>query len=106
QPRVAHFRDHREAVHARQHHVQNHHVHGRRFRLQHFQRCFPCLHHLDLVALGLEIESQPFGQVLLVFHHQNAAHFTMGSSSTNVLPCPEPSLSAQTRPPCRLATER
>ena len=70
------------------------------------ERRFAGVDHLHLVALGLQVEAQPFGEVLLVFDDQNAAHLAIGSCSTNVLPRPGPSLSAQARPPCRLATER
>ena len=70
------------------------------------ERRLPGFRHLHLVALGFEVETQSFGQVPLVFHHQNAVHLATGNCSTNVLPCPGPSLSAQARPPCRLTTER
>ena len=40
------------------------------------------------------------------FYYQDAAHGRMGSCMTKVLPRPGPSLSAQARPPWRLATER
>ena len=73
---------------------------------QPFERGLPGLHHFHLIALGFQIETQALGQVLLVFDYQNSAHLAIGSCSTKVLPCPGPSLSAQARPPCRLATER
>ena len=70
------------------------------------QRRLAGAHHLHRVAFRLEIEPQSLGQVLLVFHHQYSRHFAIGNSTTNVLPRPGPSLSAQARPPWRLATER
>ena len=100
------LRHHREAVFAGQHHVQDHYVEGGRTPCQQIDGGLPGLHRDYLVAFGFEVKAQAVGQVPLVFYHQNTAHGKAGSSSTKVLPRPGPSLSAQARPPCRLATER
>ena len=105
-PRVAQFPHHREPVLAGQHHIQHHHVEPLRARQQPFERRFPRLHHFHPIALGFQVETQALGQVHFVFHYQDSAHLAIGNCSAKVLPCPGPSLSAQTRPPCRLATER
>ena len=109
-PGLAQLGDHREAVDARQHHVQHHHVERAGAGLSSsVQRGFARFHHFHLVAFGFQIEAQPIGQVVLVFDDQNACsslHRTGGSCRTKVLPRPGPSLSAHARPPCRLATER
>ena len=72
----------------------------------------------DLVSIGLEIEPYAFGDVLLVFHDENAAHpacapgtpagkdVARGSSTVKVAPRPSPSLCAKTRPPCARAIVR
>src|SRR5262249_33294021 len=78
------------------------------------QRGFAGVDHVSVVALGLEVEPQPLGQVLLVFDDEDALGHraphadagALGSSSVNVLPRPCPALSANARPPCLRATER
>src|ERR1017187_8860538 len=96
----------REAVDAGQHDIEDHHVESRGLAFEQRQRGFPGVHQLHFPAFRLQIEAQAAGQVLLVFHHENAGHLATGSCSTKVLPRPGPSLSAQARPPWRLATER
>ena len=99
-------RDDGEAVLARQHHVEHHEIEAAvRGVGQPLERRLAGLDDLDAVALGLEIEAQPLGQVLLVFDDQHALRSSClaaarGSSSVKVLPCPAPSLSAKARPPC------
>jgi hypothetical protein len=53
---------------------------------QHFKRLLSRLHDLYLVTLGFEVEAQSVGKVPFVFHNQNPAHLTTGSSNTKVLP--------------------
>src|ERR1035438_4010894 len=105
-PRPPQFAHHGEPILAGQHDVQHHHVEARSVGQQLFERRLPGLHHFHLIALGLQIKTQALGQVQFVFHYEDSAHLAIGSWSAKVLPCPGPSLSAQTRPPCRLATER
>ena len=47
---------------------------------------------LGVVALGFEVETQPVGQMLLVFDDQDARHAegAVGSCSVKVLPWPGP----------------
>ena len=40
-----------------------------RFRLQRFERGFAGIHQLHLVTFGFQVEAQPLGEMLLVFHH-------------------------------------
>src|SRR5580658_605311 len=104
-----HLRDDAESVDAREHDVQDHDVEGSGLGLQLFERGFAGIYQLDLVAFGFQVKTKAFGEVLFVFHDENSAHFvnfTMGSCKMKVLPRPGPSLSAQARPPCRLATDR
>src|SRR5579871_199446 len=105
-PALPELRHHRKSVLARQHHVQHHHVEGRIGRGQDFQRRLPGIGHMHLVAIRFQVETQPVGKVLLVFYDKDSAHLAIGNCSTNTLPRPGPGLSAQARPPCRLATER
>ena len=74
-----------------------------------FERSFACLGDLNGMVLGFKVETQPVGQVPLIFNNQNVAHeccrefegraTEAGSSRVNVLPWPGPSLSANARPP-------
>ena len=82
------------------------------------QRTFAIAHDGDCVPFGLQVELQTLGQMGFVFDNQNMAHaghvlrgagnykFTLGNSSTTVVPWPSPSLSANTRPPCFRAMAR
>ena len=79
---------------------------------QPLERGFAVIDDFGGIALGLEVEAQALGKVLLVFDDEHAlrgpahASVAFGSSSVKVLPCPCPSLSANARPPCFLATDR
>ena len=84
-----------EAVLAGQHDIQDHQIEPRRSGLENFERGFTRIHNFHLVAFRLQVETQAFGQVLLVFHHQNPIHFATGNCRVKVLPRPGPSLSAQ-----------
>ena len=95
-----------EAVLAWQHDIQDHHIDRWRSPLNSSSAASPESTTCDLITFGFQIEAQAFGQVLLILHDQNASHLATGNCSTNVLPRPGPSLSAQARPPCRRATER
>ncbi len=88
--------DHREAVLARQHHIQHHQVEAALPVRQQPERALTAVDDFHVVALGFEIEAQPRGQVLLVFYNQYPAHCggAMGSCRVNVLPRPAPGLSA------------
>ena len=97
---------HREAILAGKHHVQNNHIEMGSFRQKRVQRSFAGFHHFDAEAFRFQVEAQTFGQRSLVFHHQNSTHDFSGNCTTNVLPLPGPALSAQAFPPCRWATER
>ena len=120
---------HREAVLARQHHVEHDGVVAVAIGQQPIERLLAVAIDVHRVALGFEIEPQAFGQVRFVFDDQDAAHpstrrralasgplasvrsrstgpLARGSSSVNVEPLPSPALSANTRPPWRLAIER
>ena len=103
---MAHVRNHFEAALARQHHIEHDDIEILRRRQKQRQCRFTAVDYVDLIAFGFQIEAQAVGQMLLVFHYENAAHFAIGNCSVNVLPCPGPSLSAHARPPWRLATER
>ena len=98
---------HGKAVDPRQHDVEHDSV-DRRLLRQSGERGLARLHDLGEMALRLEVEPQPIGQVPFVLHDQNPAHTSgaIGSESVNVLPWPGPPLSATTRPPCLRATER
>ena len=62
---------------------------------------------VHLVALGLEVEAEPVGEVGLVFDDEDPAQLIiLGSSSVKVAPLFSPTLSANTRPPCRFAIDR
>ena len=65
--------DHREAVLARQHHVEHDEIErlSRRSE-QPLQRRLAGVDDFDAVALGLEVEAQPFGEMLLVLDDQDA----------------------------------
>src|ERR1051325_6758729 len=101
---LAHGGHDRETVDARQHNIEHHDIERR--GPKQVECGLSRIRDVHLVTLELEVEAQPVGQVLFVFHDQNAAHLEIGNWSTNVLPRPGPSLSAQARPPWRLATER
>ena len=70
------------------------------------QRGLAGFHYPHLIAFGLQIEPQTFGEMQFVFHYQDLSHLATGNRRKKVLPSPAPSLSDQARPPCRLATER
>src|SRR5260221_163048 len=68
-----------------------------------------------LAALRVEVDAQPFREVLLVCDDEDALRHprghqaeagAAGSCSVNVLPWPCPALSAKALPPCFLATDR
>ena len=110
---AAQFFHHREAVLARQHHVEDHRVVARSIGEQPRQRLRAVAVDVYGVALGFEIEAEAVGEVRLVLDDQDAAHArrrvadsARGSSSVNVAPLFSPALSAKTRPPCRLAIDR
>ena len=116
-----------EAVLAGQHHVEHDGVVARAIRQQAIERLLAVAVDVHLVAFGFEVEAQAVGEVRLVFDDQDAAHPSpfdsrplaaraaarsgqapsfCGSSSVNVEPLFSPVLSANTRPPWRLAIER
>src|SRR5436305_2491673 len=105
-PGLAELGDHGEAVLTRQHYVEDDNVERLRAAEEHLESRLTVAHHFDGISFSLEVEPQPFGEVLLVFHHQYSRHLAIGNSTTNVLPFPGPSLSAHALPPWRLATER
>ena len=98
----------REPVDARQHHVEDDQIEAGRVGRQPRERLFAGVDHLDVVLLGLEVEAQAVGEVLLVFDDRIRliAAADSGSCTVNVLPRPGPSLSANTLPPWRAITER
>ena len=60
-----------------------------------------------VTAGDVEVEAEAVRDVLFVLDDQDAAHRARrGSSRVKVAPCPSPSLSANTRPPCARAIER
>src|SRR5262249_12398707 len=104
--------DDREAILARQHHVEDDEV-ERRCGLadQALDGGLAGLDDRGFVAFGLEVEPQPIGEMLFVLDNQDAGHHwaaspALGSINVNVLPCPAPRLSANARPPCFFATDR
>src|ERR1700733_6786381 len=100
-PRCAQLRYHAESVLPRQHDVEYDGV-KRFFPVEETAGSrFPIPDHLRHIPFGLAIEAQPLRQMRFIFHYQNAAHAAhLGNSSTIVVPCPSPSLSANTLPPC------
>ena len=62
-------------------------------------------HHLDRVALGLQIELEPLGEMGFVLDDQNSGHQEESGAARRVttkrLPSPAPPLRATTRPPWR-----
>ena len=103
----------REAVLAGQHHVEHDQVEPAVLAAQQaLERRLARVDDFDGEAFSLEVEAQPLGQVLLVLDDEHAlgrrghASVALGRSSVNVLPWPWPSLSANARPPCFLATDR
>ena len=98
---------HIESVDARQHHVEHDEIDRVFGGSNAVQRLLAGVDDLGVVTFGFEIEAEPVGQVELVFDDENSAHAegAVGSCSVKVLPCPGPGLSANTRPPCFLATE-
>src|SRR6476620_2532144 len=105
-PRIPHFRHDGKSVLAGKHHIEYDDIEAGGSSFQNVEGRFAGIGHLDLMAFGFQVEAQAVGKVQLVFHYQDATHLDIGSCSTKVLPRPGPSLSAQARPPCRLATER
>src|SRR4029453_15189318 len=108
---VAELGDDREAVLARQHHVEDDEIEGAADPPgQPLERRLAGLDYLDVVSFGLEVESNPLGEMLFVLDDQHTrgvhASAAFGSSSVKVLPRPVPSLSAKARPPCLRATDR
>ena len=113
---LAHARGHLEAVQPGQHHVEDHEVEAAappglgeaREGLGAVAR------HLDLVALDLEVELDPGGEVLLVLDDEDARHRQrLGGASrrpgrvmVKVEPRSGPALSAMTVPRCPFTTER
>ncbi len=106
-----------EAVLAGQHHVEHDGVVARSIAEQAIERLLAVAVDLDLVAFGFEVEAQPVGEVRLVFDDQDRTRparselpslrtARLGSSSVNVAPLFSPVLSANTRPPWRLAIDR
>ena len=69
---LAQLADDREPVLARQHDVEHDQVEVLRGIEQPRERALPVVQDLGVEALGLEVEAQPFRQVLLVFDNQDA----------------------------------
>ena len=105
-PGAAQLGDHLEAVLAGQHDIEDYQVEARGAGLESIERGFARVRHVYLVAFRFQVEAQAFGQVLLIFHYEDARHLASGNCRTKVLPRPGPSLSAHTLPLWRLATER
>ena len=97
---------HVEPVDAWQHHIEDDEVEP--VGLEQRERPFSRVHHLNVVMFGDEVKPQALGEVLLVFDNEEAAHGggISGNCTVNVLPRPEPSLSANTLPPWRAITDR
>ena len=97
-----------ESVDARQHDVEDDEIERGRIRLEQRERRLSGVHDRNVVMFGDEVEPQAVGEVLLVFHNQKTAHGggMSGSCTVNVLPRPEPALSANTLPPWREMTDR
>ena len=101
----------REPVHARQHHVENHELVAR--IPNPLQRLPAVANPVDVEALGLQVEADAGGEVLLVLDEQDphlvfdygshdaapAACRLMGHVTRNTAPRPGPSLLASTSPP-------
>ena len=110
-PGLTQLRNDGEAVLARQHDIQHHEIEAAVGGVgQLLERRLAGLDDLDPVSLGLEVEAQPLGQMLLVLDDQDPrrthARAARGNSSVKVLPRPAPWLSANARPPCLRATVR
>src|SRR5580704_5771324 len=94
---------------------------------QQLDRALAIAGNFDAVPFGFEIETQPLSQVCFIFDDEHAAHARFsrtalsragfstapfswegfrGNSTTTVVPCPSPRLSANARPPCFLAMAR
>ena len=69
---LAQLADDREPVLARQHDVEHDQVEVLRRIEQARERAIAVVQHLGLEALRLEVEAEPFRQVLLVFDNQDA----------------------------------
>ena len=65
---------HREAVAARQHDVEDDGVVAGLAAQQPLERLVAIALHIDGVAVGLEIESEPVGQVDFVFDNEDVGH--------------------------------
>ena len=95
---VAQFGDDRESVFAWQHHVEHHQVEPAPRVHKRLERAFAGVDDFHFVALGLEIEAQAGGEVLLILNNQDSAHVycggAVGSCRVKVLPRPAPWLSA------------
>ena len=97
----------REPVLAGQHHVEHHDIEVRFLLEQQIERLLAGLRDDHVVSVGLEIEPDSFGDVLLILNDENAAHdVARGSSTVKVAPRPSPSLCANTRPPWARAMVR
>ena len=107
-PGGAQFGRHGEAVLARQHDVEDHHVERLPLTQRQVERLLAACGDRDLMPLGGQVEADAVGDVLLVLDDQDSAHQpeVRGSCSVNVAPRPSPSLCANTRPPCALAIDR
>ena len=100
---LAQLADDGEPVLAGQHDVEHDQVEVRRRIEKALEGAIAVVEHLGIEAFGLEVEAQPFGQVVLVFDDQDALRHAdraqadagaEGSCSVKVLPCPWPALCA------------
>ena len=99
--RGAQLRDHAESVFARKHDVEHDRIEIFILLQQAIGCRFSVSHHFRRIAFRFEVEAQSLRQMRLILHHQHPAHAAhLGSSSTIVVPCPSPPLSANTLPPC------
>src|SRR5580658_10520524 len=71
------FGDHLESILAWKHYVEHHDVVVWFFPVEQFQGRFAGIDHLYLIALGFQVEAQAFGEVRLVFNHQNITHLAL-----------------------------
>lgn len=84
--------EHLEAVHLRQHHVEDDEVERAAHRLR--EPVLPVVREIDAVAFGGEVHLEPHGDALVVLDHQDAtrgrgsSHFVLGNTRVNVEPLP------------------